>query len=77
MVHSVSDSRAVHALASCTGHRNPSARAKAALHLSRALEVMGYSRVLQSRELDRVVPLFVTLLSEGLSVRCDKGAKLM
>lgn len=67
MVHNVSETRAISALASCTSHKHPGARAKAALHLSKTLEVMGAARVLHSRELERVVPIFASLLPEGLS----------
>jgi len=67
MVHNVSESRAITALLTSWSHRNPSARAKAATHLAKALEVMGYDRVLQSRELDRVLPILPTMLGEGLS----------
>jgi hypothetical protein len=67
MATSVSEGRAIGALAGCASHRNPQARAKAALHLSRALEAMGWSRVLGMRELDRVVQVFGALNSEGLS----------
>lgn len=67
MAVSVSEGRAIGALAGCASHRNPQARAKAALHLSRALEGMGWSRVLGMRELDKVVQVFGALNSEGLS----------
>jgi len=67
MISGVSESRATSALVACSAHRNPSCRAKAALHLSRAFEQMGYARVLQSREIERIVPILVAFLSEGLS----------
>ncbi|KAL3898954.1 MAG: hypothetical protein SGPRY_012735 [Prymnesium sp.] len=57
MSQAVSESRAISALVACSTHRNPAARAKAALHLSRAIETMGYSRLLQSKELERVLPV--------------------
>lgn len=69
MIRGVSETRATLALVSCSAHRNPSCRAKAALHLSRAFEQMGYTRVLQSREIKRIVPILATLLSEG-APRC-------
>ena len=36
------------------------------MHLSRCLETIGYPTVLQGRDVDRIVPLFSSLLSEGL-----------
>ena len=67
MIVHVSESRCTAALVACSTHRNQTYRAKAALHLSRALEQQGYAKVLQSRELEKVVPVFASLLSEGLS----------
>jgi len=67
MAASVSEGRVICALAACASHRNPQARAKAAIHLSRALESMGWRRVLQMKELDKVVQAFGALNSEGLS----------
>jgi len=67
MVNSVSEARAITALLASASHRNPAARAKAAAHLAKALEVMGYAKVLQSRELDRILPALPTMLGEGLS----------
>ena len=49
MVHSVSENRAISALLASTSHRNPAARAKAAAHLAKALEVVGYARLLHVR----------------------------
>ena len=49
MVHNVSESRAIAALLSSASHRNPAARAKAAAHLAKALELMGYARLLHVR----------------------------
>ena len=46
MVQSVSESRAIAALLGSASHRNPAARAKAAAHLAKALELMGYGRLL-------------------------------
>ena len=67
MVHSVSEGRSIAALIASAAHRNPAARAKAASHLAKALELMGYGRLLHSRELERVMPVLPTLLGEGLS----------
>jgi len=67
MVHNVSESRAITALLSSASHRNPAARAKAASHLAKCLDLMGYGRLLHSRELERVLPALPSLLSEGLS----------
>ena len=68
MTHSVSEARAIASLISAfASHRNPAARAKAAAQLAKALELMGYGRLLHSRELERVLPVLPTLLSEGLS----------
>jgi len=67
MGQAVSENRAIAALVGCSSHRNPAARAKAALHLSRVVETMGYGRLLQSKDLERVIPVLPTLLSEGLS----------
>ena len=60
MVHSVSESRAIVALLASSSHRNPAARAKAASHLARALEVMGYGRLLHVRS-RRPVSLLVAV----------------
>lgn len=67
MAASVSEGRVISALSGCATHRNPTARARAALHLSRALEGMGWGRVLHMRELDRIVQVYAALNSEGLS----------
>lgn len=61
-------SRAIGALVGCSSHRNPAARAKAALHLSRVVEAMGYDRLLHSKELDRVLPVHRLLHSNELSL---------
>ena len=46
MVNNVSEARAISALLGSASHRNPAARAKAAAHLAKALELMGYGRLL-------------------------------
>ena len=65
MVQSVSESRAIAALLGSASHRNPP-RAPRRRRTSPTLELMGYGRLLHSRELERVL-LLPTLLSEGLS----------
>ncbi|MEW5296966.1 MAG: hypothetical protein WDW36_000208 [Sanguina aurantia] len=77
MTRSVSEARAVAALASCANHKSMHVRAKVASHLDELLEVSGHSLVASWTPLERLFKTAAGFLDEGALETRTYGKRLI